>query len=184
MTMRDLWESFLLHFALDGIRNRLKRRKWRSWEPPCPEGFDIKDREIKLKNLSKSPPERQFMREFERVRQPEGEGKRRLFTNNIFSLYVWYTQYRTFLFIKDEKIVGFELIYGKDKSTSIRYEEGRNYKSHNRLIVDGSHYDMTTSYGAKRGRVSETILKRFHEDSAYIPDEVRRYVENALKTMR
>jgi hypothetical protein len=42
---------------------------------------------------------------------------------------------------------------------------------------------MTNRYGARRGRVSESVLKRFHEDSAYIPDEVRRYVENALKTM-
>jgi hypothetical protein len=147
-------------------------------------GFDIKDREIKLKNPPKSPPKRQFMREFERVRQPEGEGRRRLFTNNVFSLYVWYNWYKKSIFRKVEKIVGFELIYGRNKSTSIRYEEDTNYKSHNKLIVDERlHYAMTNRYGARRGRVSESVLKRFHEDSAYIPDEVRKYVENALKTM-
>lgn len=177
MTIKFLWEEFLIQFGL-------KKLKWPDWDKDV--SFDIKDRDIKFKSPPKSPPEREFMREFKRVRQPEPEdvGRRRLFINNYFSLYVWYVWYRKSIIKEVEKTVGFELIYGKSKSTSIRYEEDTHYKSHNELIVDERlHRALTGIYGARRGRVSESLLKRFHEDSAYIPDRVRRYVENVLRTM-
>lgn len=65
-----------------------------------------------------------MLREISSVKQHEGEGIRRWFTNDYFDLIVWYD---------NEDILGFQLCYDKpDFERSLTWKKGKGY-SHNKI---------------------------------------------------
>ncbi len=113
------------------------------------------------------------MQEFERVRQDK-EGFKRLFTDDKFDLYVWYTK-------KHGSVTGFQLVY--DKCANLKaftWIKDKGY-CHNRINgYDSNRWNLTPILVADGYFDRKSIANRFLEHSKRIEKEI---VELVFRTI-
>jgi hypothetical protein len=121
-----------------------------------------------------------MLKEFEKVRQREGEGFRRFFSDGYFELMVWYDE-------GGKAITGFQLAYdvkSRERVLTYKADEGRVMRSHhyntgNAFELHGSAWSSVLAGDA--GRLDERVLDRFLIAARHIEPEILEYVKNYLK---
>jgi hypothetical protein len=124
-----------------------------------------------------------MLKEFERIRQREGEGFRRFFTDGYFELMVWYGDDR-------KAITGFQLAYdvkGRERVVTYKVDEGRVMRSHhyntgNSFELHGSAWSSILA--GDPGTLEPMIYDRFLIAARHIEPEILEYVKDHLKDFR
>jgi hypothetical protein len=113
------------------------------------------------------------MKEFERVRQ-DRNGYKRLFADEVFDLYVWYTK-------KKGSITGFQLVYEKwTNPRAFTWIEGKGYR-HDRIDgYDSNRWNLTPFLVADGRLDKNSIAERFLEHSRSIDKEIVALVYGTL----
>ena len=114
--------------------------------------------------------------EYPRVRQIEGEGFRRWFTNGYFDLIVWYD--------KTRRLIGFQLCYDKDDHERALTWTTTSGFQHNR-VDDGEipgHSKMTPIIVADGTFNVRPVAERFREASTAIEPGIATFVSETLGT--
>ncbi len=110
-----------------------------------------------------------MLQEFSRLRQ-EPNGYRRLFENEQFNLYIWYTA-------RDGKILGFQLVYfSGEEQKAMTWTQDEGY-SHN--TVDGwdsSYFNKTPLLVADGQFAKAHILAEMKADLLNLEPEISRLV--------
>ena len=113
--------------------------------------------------------------EAKEVKQYDGEGYRRWFTDNYFDLIVWY---------KDDSIIGFQLCYDKEvKERSVTWIKNKGF-AHNK-IDDGEipgHAKMTPILVPDGIFNKEKIADKFKKESKKIDAEISAFIYSKLIT--
>lgn len=118
------------------------------------------------------------MVEFHNVRQIEGEDRRRLFTDDDYSLYVWY---------HEGVISGFQLCYDKRGSEmAFMWTDAHGYAHYAVDAGEGGGLDMkrTPVFTAKATPVPADLLDRFLASSAHLEDEIVTHVGGKIRAFR
>ena len=107
--------------------------------------------------------------EFKKVRQDQGSF-RRLFIDDLFMLYIWYTSKI------NRKINGFQLIYGEK---AITWLEGEGL-SH-RCINDAGWYNPTPILSESAGAIPANIVSTFKAHASDLEKDILEYILQRLE---
>ena len=120
-----------------------------------------------------------MLKETARVRQVEGEDRRRWFTDQYFDLIVWYD--------REDRITGFQLCYDKTgREHALTWKEGRGFLHH--LVDDGEgrpgRQKATPILLADGAFDQPGITALFHRESTRMDREAARFVYDKLRRYR
>jgi hypothetical protein len=111
-----------------------------------------------------------MLKEIENVRQIEGEGKRRWFTDEYFDLIIWYDKF--------DKLLGFQLCYDvSNDERALTWKRGDRY-IHEKVDAGEIPYQMKETPITVADGVfdKETVAEKFRNESVQIDRDIANFI--------